>query len=209
MRANLYNAVVPPGRLDHRPAFHDRHRERLLDINVLAGFASRDRLDRMPVIRRGNHNGIHVFPVQHRAEVFHACHVLGQFRHLCDTLAQPRKPRVQPVVVTAQIRLVHVADDNDLRIRMRQESTQELAPAITHADEPQPNLIVRQEHPLRCSTRRSRSRESALGKQPAIDALRHGQSSLSALNVKSHQDSPRPRNLRHPPHCVHQTANQP
>ena len=61
MDAHLANPAVPAHRLNHRPAFGDTERKRLLDIHVLARLAGLNRLQRVPVVGRGDDHRVHLF----------------------------------------------------------------------------------------------------------------------------------------------------
>ena len=81
LRAHLDDAVVRRAAFDHHAAFADRQRERLLDVDVLAGLAGHDRRQRMPVIGRADDDGIDVVAVEHAAEV-----PRGELRRLVELL---------------------------------------------------------------------------------------------------------------------------
>ena len=153
--ADLDDPIVLPRRLDHRPALDDRHGQRLLDVDVLARVAGGDHLDRVPVVGRGDHDGVDVLAIEHRAEILDAGDVPLDLRHLGDAFAQPGEPRVEPIIGPVEIRLVHVAERDDLGIRLRQEALQELAAAIAHADEAEPDPFV---GPHRAARRQARGR---------------------------------------------------
>ena len=142
MCANLDDPIVLAGRLDHRPAFDDRHRERLLDIDILARLAGGDHLDRVPVVGRCDHDGVDILAIEDRPEVLDPRDVALELGHLGDALAQTGKSRIEPIVVAVEIRLINVAEGDDLGIRVGQKALQELAAAIAHADEAQPDLVV-------------------------------------------------------------------
>ena len=65
----LDDAVVLAGRLDHGAAFLDGEADGLLDIDVLAGLAGPDGLQSVPVIRRGDGDGVDVLVLNQLAEV--------------------------------------------------------------------------------------------------------------------------------------------
>ena len=68
-RADLHDPVVARRRLDHPAAFPHGMRRGLLDVHVLASLQRPDRGERVPVIRRGNHDGVDVPVVEHPAQV--------------------------------------------------------------------------------------------------------------------------------------------
>ena len=73
-RADLDHLAVARRRLDHPASFPDGVRRRLLDVDVLSGLQRPDRRQRMPVIRRGDDDGVDVLVVEH------AAHVLDEVR---------------------------------------------------------------------------------------------------------------------------------
>src|SRR5262249_30352394 len=64
LRAVLHDAVVLAGRLDGDPALVDVVTARLFDVDILAGLAGPDGHQRMPVIRRGDRDGVEVLVFQ-------------------------------------------------------------------------------------------------------------------------------------------------
>ena len=103
-------------------------------------------------------------------------------RHLGDPLAQPGEPRIDPVVGAVQIRLVDVAQGDDLGVGMRQEALQELAAAIADADEAEPDPVVGPQHAARAGARGRRGTVAAadggLRERTTVDTLRHGGASF-------------------------------
>ena len=91
MHADLDDPVVLPRRVDHRPALDDRHRQRLLDVHVLARPAGGDHLDGVPVVGRRDHDGVDVLAIEHRAEVLDARDVPLDRRHLGDRACPGRR----------------------------------------------------------------------------------------------------------------------
>ena len=67
--ANLENSIIGAGGLHHRPAFQHGMRHGFLAINILARPGRRDGHERMPMIRRGNDDGINILPRQQIAEI--------------------------------------------------------------------------------------------------------------------------------------------
>jgi hypothetical protein len=67
--ADLHDALVAPGGVDHPAAFADEQRHRLLDKDVLARGARHDGHQRVPVVGAGDADGIDVFVVEQAAEV--------------------------------------------------------------------------------------------------------------------------------------------
>src|SRR5262249_8986938 len=60
LAAGLEDAVVLAGRLDHGAGLADGQRQRLLAVDVLAGLARLDSRDGVPVVRRGDDDGVDV-----------------------------------------------------------------------------------------------------------------------------------------------------
>jgi len=58
----------------HQATFAEIVRDGLFDVHVLAGRAREDRGRPVPVIGCGDHDGVHVFVVQHTAQVVTAAH---------------------------------------------------------------------------------------------------------------------------------------
>ncbi len=147
---------------DHRAALDDRHRQRLLDVDVLAGPAGGDHLDGVPVVGRRDHDGVDVLAIEHRAEVLDPRDLALDRRHLGDPLAQPGEPGIDPVIGPVQVGLIDVAQGDDLGVGMRQEALQELAAAIADADEAQPDPFVGPQHAARRQARGGRGRGAAV-----------------------------------------------
>ena len=95
----LHDALVLAGRLDHLPAFEDVVGSRFLDVYVLAGLAGPDRHQRVPVIGRGDHDGVDVLAVQELAHV-------GVRGNLLVTL-------LETLHLRAEVGVVHVAQGHD------------------------------------------------------------------------------------------------
>ena len=71
LRAHLHDALVLAGRLDHLAAFPRIVAERLFHVHVLAGLAGPNRGQRVPMVGRGDHDGIDRLVVQDAAEILH------------------------------------------------------------------------------------------------------------------------------------------
>ena len=67
--AVLDDPVVLAGGLDGDPALVDVVAARLLDVDVLAGLAGPDGHQRVPVVGRGDRDGVEVLVVEHAADV--------------------------------------------------------------------------------------------------------------------------------------------
>ena len=68
-RADLDDLAETRLRLDHLAAFPDRVRRRLLDVDVLAGLERPDGRERVPVIRRGDDDGVDLLVFEDAAHV--------------------------------------------------------------------------------------------------------------------------------------------
>ena len=64
LEADLHDAVVPPGRVDHPQRRLDPVRDGLLDVHVLAGRAGIDGHRAVPVVRRRDEHGVDVLAVE-------------------------------------------------------------------------------------------------------------------------------------------------
>ena len=70
LRAELDDAVVLARGLDHPPPFDDVVAGRLLDVDVLAGLAGQDGQQRVPVVGRGDRDGVDRLVVEQPPKVF-------------------------------------------------------------------------------------------------------------------------------------------
>ena len=159
LRADLDDAVVPPRRLDDPPALAHGHRQRLLDIDVLPRGAGHRRLDRVPVVRRGDDHGVDVLAVEQAAEVLDPLDrpaEVGLSRG--DALAQVLEAGVDPVVRPVEVGLVDVGQGDDLRIGMGAEGVQDLDAAVAHADAAEVHPIIGPDDPARRRRGRDRAR---------------------------------------------------
>ena len=69
LRAHLHHALVAPRGGGHPAALLDEQRHGLFDVDVLARGAGHDGLQGVPVIRRGDDDGVDAHVVQHLPEV--------------------------------------------------------------------------------------------------------------------------------------------
>src|SRR5262249_5062131 len=90
LRAVLNDPLVPLRSLDAAPALGDEVTHRLLDVDVLARLAGPDSDERVPVVRRGDRDGVEVLVLERLADVFDA--LRGDAILLLDRLA-PRFPK--------------------------------------------------------------------------------------------------------------------
>ncbi len=123
--AHLGDALVLLGRGHHGPALGDPVRQRLLAVDVLAGLAGQDGRDRVPVVGRGDHDGVDILAVEHLAEI-----VVGLRLAVGRRLGPP------------QMRLVHVADRRDPDVRKALEDFEQAGPHAADADEAQHDRLA-------------------------------------------------------------------
>ncbi len=67
--AHLADALVLFDGLHHGSAFLDAVRQRLLAIDVLSGLARHDRGDSVPVVGRGDDDGVDILAIEHAPKV--------------------------------------------------------------------------------------------------------------------------------------------
>ena len=173
MGTDLDDPVVLPRRLDHGPPLRDRHRQGLLDVHVLAGPARLDHLDRMPVVRRGDHHRVDVLPFEDGAEVLHARDVVRDVGHPGNAPFQVGEPRIDPGVVGIQVGSINIAERDDPRVGVGEEPLEELAAPVAHADEAQADLIVGPEHVRRCQCERGAGGGGGLREIAAVQTRGH------------------------------------
>ena len=164
-------------RLDDPTSLGNVVRQRLLAIDVLARLRGQDAGDRVPMVRRGNHDGVDVFAFDDLAEVRIrvAALVLGLL--------------VGPVTFLDNLfGVVHslgndIAHGHDLDI-LHAEKTAQVSPAHrADADEAQREPIVRGDllrllGKERAGSQKERSRGTGLKKLPAGESQVHGKSRL-------------------------------
>src|SRR2546422_3250076 len=69
LRSNLYDAAIALGGAHHSAAFLDGQAGRLLNIDILAGLASQDGHERMPVVGSGDKDGDHVLVLEQAQKI--------------------------------------------------------------------------------------------------------------------------------------------
>ena len=119
-------------------------RQRLLAVDVLLGLAGGHEVQGVPVVGRGDDDGVEVLAVEQLAEV-------GVGIGLAAGLLAGGE----------QVGLVDVADGGDLAIVVRQEGVEQLVAAIADADEAEADALVGAEdraRPRRRSGRPERRR---------------------------------------------------
>ena len=125
LRTRLNHPVVAARRCNHRAAFFNRVRKRLFHVYVLARLAGQHRRDRVPVVRRRDHDRIHALLLDQVPEIairpaagpgpllrrcclrienvahggdLHVGNLPHQLRHQASAPATPNQPDVDPVV---------------------------------------------------------------------------------------------------------------
>ena len=91
-------------RLDHLAAFGDRQRQRLLAVHVLARLAGVDRHQRVPVVGRGDDDGVDVLAVEQLAVV---ADTPSHFPPACSTLFTAAASRLESTSHTAAALLMN------------------------------------------------------------------------------------------------------
>ncbi|MFO0927219.1 MAG: hypothetical protein U0736_09295 [Gemmataceae bacterium] len=129
LNAALDDSFLAAGDLDHAPALDDGERQRLLAVDVLAGLAGVDRLQRVPVVRGDDHHRVEVGPLQQLAVVVV---LLGLAADLGGG--------------EVEVRLVDVADRRDLAVLVLQKGVEHLVAAVAQADEADAHAVVGAEH---------------------------------------------------------------
>ena len=76
-RADLHDLVVARRRLDHLAAFPHGVRRGLLDVDVLAGLQRPDGGERVPVVGRGDDDGVDVLVVEHAPQILDEARLEG------------------------------------------------------------------------------------------------------------------------------------
>ena len=122
LRADLDRDVVRFRGGDHRLALLDGAAGRLFDVHVLAAFGGVDRLDRVPVVRRGDHDGVDVFALEDVAVIVIGLHARpGGFQGVGQTLLVDIAHRgdINLSLITAPYHIAEVAPahapDTDMR----------------------------------------------------------------------------------------------
>ncbi len=136
-----------PRRLDHAPAFAHRQRERLLDVHILAGVACHDRLDGMPVVGRGDDHRVDVFLVEDAPEVLVPLDRPSEFRQTRrHSVGERLEMRMNLVKLPVQVRLIDVAEGDDLGVLVSEERMKVLHAAVTDADAGDSHAVIRPDH---------------------------------------------------------------
>ena len=101
----------------------------LLDVDVLTGVEGQDGGGRVPVVRRGDQDGVHPLVVEHLAQVFDGPG--GLLRPVLDELGRGR-----------QTVAVHVADVGDLDVVPRGQRAEVVRPHAAGADDAEDDLAA-------------------------------------------------------------------
>src|SRR5262249_6887535 len=125
VQADLRHPLRFLGDRDHLLPFTYGQAKRFLDIDVFPRPARRDELQRVPVIWRGNHDGVDVLAIDEFAEIVMQPGLTANFLLSCG-----------------QIRLVDIAQADDLGILVAQERVEQLIAAIADADHPQAHALI-------------------------------------------------------------------
>ena len=103
--AHLDHPAVFLRRLDQHLAFRRRMAARFFQVNVLAGFHRQQSGGCMPMVRHGDHDGIHILMLECPAQVFVAGRLFtGDLIHCSDTFGQGSR--------------IDIADTGDAAIRL-------------------------------------------------------------------------------------------
>ncbi len=94
------------------------------------------------MVGRRDHDGVDILAVEDLAEILDARNSVRKLGHLGDPLAEAGKPRVKPIVGALKVRLIDVAERDDLGVRMRQECAEELAATIADTDERELDSLI-------------------------------------------------------------------
>ena len=116
--ADGHDLVGLAGRADHRLALGDVVRDRLLDIDVLAGQHGLDRGQGVPVVGRGDDDAVDVFAVEHGA-------VVARRVAACFPSAFLTRSAVSPAWRSSTS-----AIGDDLDVGLRQERVEKLFPRL-------------------------------------------------------------------------------
>ena len=118
------------------PAFPHGERKGLLDVDVLARVAGHDGLDGMPVVGRGDDHRVDVLLVEDAAEILVPLDrpsEIGQPGG--DPVGQLLEMGMDPIELPVQVRLIDVAECDDLGILVPDERIQDLHAPVADADD--------------------------------------------------------------------------
>ena len=127
--ADGHDLVGLAGGAEHRLAFGDVVRDRLLDVDVLAGQHGLDRGQGVPVVGRGDDHRVQVLAVEHRPIV--AGRVRGVAFVFLDAFGG-----------FAGVVVIDVGDGDDLDVGLGEERIEELIAPTPRADQAEPDFLV-------------------------------------------------------------------
>ena len=107
LAADLEDAAAALDGVAERAALGDRERGGLLQVDVLAGLDGRDRRQRVPVVGRADHDGVHVLAREQVAVVAVGPHALVRLARLLRVVAVDQRLRV---LDTAAVEVAHGQD---------------------------------------------------------------------------------------------------
>ena len=131
MNAHLHNPLGLFGHLHHAPAFDDRSRQGLLEVDVLSRLASIDHLERVPVVGGRHDDRIDVGLLEKFS-------VVDEAGRLCSG-------RLDGMV---EVVLPYVAHSGDLLVRKFLRCPQQVVAAVPYADKAPPDAVIRAQHAL-------------------------------------------------------------
>jgi hypothetical protein len=129
LRADLDDAPVPAGDVEHPAALAGEERDRLLDVDVLAGGAGHHGHQGVPVVGRGDRDDVDVLAVEDAADVLDVLRLAGRVLEL--------------LLVAAGDAWIAVADHHELRIRHAGPLADVLATAAVGPDDGDAEPVIR------------------------------------------------------------------
>ena len=126
LRAVLHDAIVAAGRVDDRPPFGDGMRQRLFDVDVLAGGAGEHGRRGMPMVRRGDQYGVDVVAIERAAKI-----------------AIRRALAARPIARATRVAVVHVASSDELHARGALHPVGDQPAAAAASDQRDAHAVVR------------------------------------------------------------------
>ena len=123
--SDLHDAFMAARRFYHPTSFAHKQRQRLFHIHVLARGAGQHRHQRVPMVRRRNHHGVHTLVFEQLSEV----------RVLCDVASDEFHRRFHS-------RAIRLGDRHHLRVGLCLEIARVNAPHQTKADNADTDAFV-------------------------------------------------------------------
>jgi hypothetical protein len=178
LAADRADALRSPGLVDHDAALAQHQRQRLLDVDVLAGPQRRHRHQGVPVVGRGDDDGVDVLVVEHLSEVVQGDHRgvrararAARVRRRCAAGRRRRRPGERPGFHRGERpvaeRPVDVADRHHRGVGRLQKAIRHLAAASAAADQADAHPIVRAHHPHAAERGRHAQRNRGASKVPS------------------------------------------